>query len=157
MRLFKILTITALAITTASTINGQTEKFKAAQEAFDGGEYEQTITLLDTLEKSVGTSPRLESLRALAYRDLNKPREAYKALLVYFDLTKNVDLSASEAHKSLIELHDSLAIQFEKEFQDKKTDLQRQRDQDAEKKITAIKASTSTQTTDKALVDPLAE
>src|SRR5436190_23836509 len=140
----------------AGQSGAQSERFKAAQEAFESGEYEQTISLLDALEKSVGTSPRLESLRALAYRDLDKPREAYKALLVYFRLTEKMDLSGSDAHKSLVELRDALSSQFDTEFQNKKTELQQKRDRDAEASIEKFDSSTK-KTTSMKDVDPLAE
>ena len=83
-------------------------QFEAAVEAFESGEYEQTISLLAAYEKSKGTSPRLESLRALAYRDLEKPKEAHQAVLAYLRLTANRDMSGSETHQDMLKLRDEM-------------------------------------------------
>lgn len=141
-----------MVICLSISVLSQAASFDSAQEAFEAGEYERTIQLLEAYEKANGTSPRLESLKALSYRDLGKPREAYKALLTYFKLTESMDLSSNEAHKNLIELREALAAQFEKEFDNKRTEIQEQRNREADSQIQKQENSSA-----KKSEDPLAE
>lgn len=106
-------------------------QFDAAVEAYESGEYERTISLLEAYEKSRGTSPRLESLRALAYRDLEKPKEAHQAVLVYLRLTANRDMSASEAHQDMLKLRDEMLEAIEKKYKEDKEKLDKERDEAA--------------------------
>lgn len=106
--------------------------FDAAKEAFESGEYEQTIDLLAAYEKSNGTSPRLESLRALAYRDLEKPKESYQAILVYLRLTTKRDMSGSEAHQDMLKLRDEMLEAIEKKYKEDKEELDKERDEEAD-------------------------
>lgn len=107
-------------------------QFDAAVEAFESGEYEQTIALLAAYEKSRGTSPRLESLRALAYRDLEKPKEAHQAILVYLRLTANREMSGSEAHQDMLKLRDEMLEAIEKKYKEDKEELDKERDEEAD-------------------------
>lgn len=108
MKTLKALLLLALILSSLSVAFAQTGdvagRFREAQEAFDNSQYEKTLTLLDAMQKEFGQSPRIESLRALTLRDLNRPREAYLSLLTYLKLTEKMNLSGSAAHKVLIEL-----------------------------------------------------
>jgi len=110
----------------------------AAKTAYENGEYEQTIAALDAFERSRGTSPRLESLRALSYNELGKTVEAYKALQVYFRLTAGRDLSANEAHQDLIKLRDELVQRIEKEFEEKRKKADKEREKEAERAVAQL-------------------
>ena len=120
---------------------GQAAQFEAVKEAYESGEYRQTIDLLAGYELSFGTSPRLESLRAMAYRDLNMPHEAYKALMVYFKLTANKDLSGNDTHRELIELRDRLSTDFDKEREEKIKKLEEERSRDADNIVRQLAAT----------------
>ena len=159
MKLFKTLFILAfvlslLTITYAQTAT-QAERFRAAQEAFDNSQFEKTLTLLDAMEKEFGNSPRIESLRALTFRDLNRPRDAYLSLIAYFKLTENMNLSGNSAHQSLVDLRDELKAKLETDLSVKKDNLQSERNANAEKAISeADKRPTQTSSS---VSDPLAE
>lgn len=119
---------------------GGGSQFDAAVEAFESGEYEQTIDLLAAYEKSNGTSPRLESLRALAYRDLEKPKESYQAILVYLRLIAKRDLSGSEAHQDMLKLRDEMLEAIEKDYEEKKEKLDEERDEEAQQIVELLEA-----------------
>ena len=115
-------------------------QFEAAVEAFESGEYEQTISLLAAYEKSKGTSPRLESLRALAYRDLEKPKEAHQAVLAYLRLTANRDMSGSEAHQDMLKLRDEMLEAIEKKYKEDKEELDKERDEVADAVVAELES-----------------
>jgi hypothetical protein len=112
-----------------STTGGS--QFDAAVEAYESGEYERTISLLAAYEKANGTSPRLESLRALTYRDLEKPKEAHQAVLVYLRLTAGRNMSSSEAHQDMLKLRDEMLEAIEKKYKEDKEKLDKERDEAA--------------------------
>ncbi|HRH40534.1 MAG TPA: hypothetical protein PKY82_02740 [Pyrinomonadaceae bacterium] len=154
MKTINTLIILMLILGAITAVFAQTtanERFKIAQEAFDNSQYEKTLTLLSAIEKDFGKSPRIESLRALTLRDLNRPRDAYNSLLAYFKLTASMDLRNNETHKSLIELKDQLQKQLEKELLDEKKDLQKDREKNTNNEL---KESNQTKKADD---DPLAE
>jgi hypothetical protein len=133
MNMFKaFLTILMLFVCVTAQSTQRDSQFDAAAEAFESGEYEQTIALLAAYEKSRGTSPRLESLRALAYRDLEKPKEAHQAILVYLRLTANRDMSGSEAHQDMLALRDEMLEAIEKKYKEDKEELDKERDEEAD-------------------------
>lgn len=113
----------------------------AAQEAFESGEYEQAIRLLDEFEKLRGTSPRLESVRALALNELGRKAQALKALQIYFRLTANRDLSGNPAHQELVKLRDELSKQIDQEFESRKKKLDEERERSAEEVVSELRRS----------------
>lgn len=133
-----VLTVCSLCVPAQAGAGGS--QFDAAAEAFESGEYEQTIDLLAAYEKSNGTSPRLESLRALAYRDLEMPKESYQAILVYLRLTAKRDLSGSEAHQDMLKLRDEMLEAIEKEFKEKKEKLDEEREEEAQQIVERLEA-----------------
>ena len=124
-----IILLLVLGVCTYSQSTQGGSQFDAAVEAFESGEYEQTISLLAAYEKSHGTSPRLESLRALAYRDLEKPKEAHQAILVYLRLTARRDMSGSEAHQDMLKLRDEMLEAIEKKYKEDKEKLDKEREE----------------------------
>gem|GEM_PF-4788334 len=82
--------------------------FAAAQNSYEASDYANCLSLLNALDQQFGTSPRLESLRALSLHELNRDREAYDSLLVYTQLTAGLALADNPAHQDLIELRDAL-------------------------------------------------
>lgn len=112
-----------------------TKRFNEAKEAFDNSQYQKTLDLLDAIENEFGKSPRVESLRALTLRDLNRPRDAYFSLLTYFKLTERMNLEGSAAHRALIELRDTLRSQLETDLSVQKENLQAERNKNAERAI----------------------
>jgi hypothetical protein len=133
-------TIAALSQLAGAQTVARHAQFDSAAEAFESGNYEQTIALLAVYEKSYGTSPRLESLRALAYRDLDKPKEAHQAILVYLRLTAKRDMSGSEAHQDMLKLRDEMLEAIEKKYKDDKEKLDEERDEEAKVIVDELEA-----------------
>lgn len=139
MKVFSALfLIFPLALSVFGQVSNRDAQFDAVAESYESGNYEQTISLLAAYEKSNGTSPRLESLRALAYRDLDKPKEAYQAILVYFRLTAKRDMSGSEAHQDMLKLRDEMLEAIEKKYEDEKKKLDEAREEKAERVIAEL-------------------
>jgi outer membrane protein assembly factor BamD (BamD/ComL family) len=113
----------------------------AAQEAFESGEYEQGLRLLDEFEKLRGTSPRLESLRALTLNELGRKAQALKALRIYFRLTSNRDLSGNPAHQELVKLRDELSKKIDQEFESRKKKLDQERERSAKEFVSELSRS----------------
>lgn len=149
MKIYKLLIIFTLLFISFTLISAQAMvSFQSAQDAFDSSEYEKTLQLLQRIEKDTGKTPRIESLRAVTLKELNRPKEAYESLLVYFQLTAKLDLSNNEAHQSLIELRDELKSQLERKLQNEKDKLQAERNSKAEKSVSDGSAQNTTKKSD---------
>lgn len=62
----------------------QTNKdMEALEQAFLNEEYQQVLDRIDAVEKKLGRSPRLESMRAQSYAGLDKPDYALYSILRY--------------------------------------------------------------------------
>jgi outer membrane protein assembly factor BamD (BamD/ComL family) len=159
MKTFKVLLIFTFVLgsfaATYAQPNSPNVSFQSAQDAFDASEYEKTLRILEGIEKASGKTPRVESLRALTLKELNRHKEAYESLLVYFQLTAKLDLSKNEAHQSLIQIRDELKAQLEKALQNEKQKLQSERNNNAEKSISEKNDSSNQKSTKKS--DPLEE
>ncbi|HRH40533.1 MAG TPA: hypothetical protein PKY82_02735 [Pyrinomonadaceae bacterium] len=151
IKTLSIITLIILLISSTFAQESAAIRFQKAQEAFDNSEYEKTLTLLNSIQKDYGDSPRIESLRALTLRDLNRPREAYQSLLIYFKLTAKLNLKNNAAHQALIELKDQLQQQLEKDVLDEKESLKTNRGKNTNNEL---KESNQTE---KSTDDPLAE
>ena len=161
MKTLKTLIIFALVLGSLTATFGQTgsaaERFTQAKEAFDDSQFEKTLTLLDAMEKDFGKSPRIESLRALTLRDLNRPRDAYLSVLAYFKLVEGKDFSGNAAHQELIKLRDTLKAQLETDLSAKKDNLQAERNANADKAISETDKRPVQNTQSSTTADPLAE
>jgi hypothetical protein len=105
--------------------------FASAQQAFEDMQYERALGYLEAHEKALGTSPRLESLRALALMELGKYPGAYKALRVYFRLIAGRDMGGNVAHQDLMKLRDNLAARMETEYKKKTMESVARREEEA--------------------------
>lgn len=102
----------ALAALTLHLFVGQVDD---AVTAYEAGDAERCLQILDRVEKTKRATPLTASLRAYANEDLNRPKEAHKAVFAYLAMVAH-DPPNTEAHRDLVEMEKRLNKQLSSEW-----------------------------------------